>query len=142
MRTTSYAASIKPFQRQKNGRSAWLALTSQYAGQDKWEAELKTQDNLIHTRVWKGQSNFTLERFIQQHRNTYVSMQMCAQYVQFQLPTEHTRVGYLLYAIQCNDSGLQAAMASVNIDTTPGGLRENFEAASMHLLPYDPVAKK
>ena len=57
-RGTSYAASIKPFQRGKDGRGAWKALTSQYAGQDKWEAEIKHQAQLLHTRVWKGQSNF------------------------------------------------------------------------------------
>ncbi len=48
-RTTSYSASIKPFQRMKDGRAAWLALTSQYAGKDKWEQELKKQDDLLHT---------------------------------------------------------------------------------------------
>jgi hypothetical protein len=40
-RGTPYAASIKPFQRTKNGRGAWFALSSQYAGKDKWEAEIK-----------------------------------------------------------------------------------------------------
>ena len=34
-RGTSYAESIKPFQRGKDGRGAWKALTSQYAGKDK-----------------------------------------------------------------------------------------------------------
>jgi hypothetical protein len=34
-RATSYAASIKPYQRTKNGRGAWLALSNQYAGRDK-----------------------------------------------------------------------------------------------------------
>lgn len=63
-RTTSYAASIKPFQRQKDGRGAWTALTSQYAGDDKWEAELRKQEQMLHTRIWKGQSNFPLEGFI------------------------------------------------------------------------------
>jgi hypothetical protein len=134
-RTTSYVASIKPYQQRKDGRSAWIVLTSQYAGKDKWEQELKKQDDLLHTHVWRGQSNFTLERFVQQHRNAYVSMESCSQHVQYQLPTEHTR-------IQCNDAGLQAVMASINIDTVPGGKREDFEAASMHLLPYDHVAKK
>ena len=33
-------------------------------------------------------------------------------------------------------------MASIKIDTAPGGLREDFEGASTHMLPYDPVAKK
>jgi hypothetical protein len=142
-RTTAYAASIKPFQRTKNGRGAFQALVNQYAGQDKWEAELKKQDDLLHTREWKGQSNYTLERFVQHHRTAYVSMQSCAEYVEYQLPTEHTRVGYLLEGIQCNDAGLQAAMASIKLDTAPGtGKRNNFELAATHLLPYDPVAKK
>ena len=71
-RGTSYAASIKPFTRAKDGRGAWKALTSQYAGKDKWEAEIKRQEQLLHTRIWKGQSNFSLENFISQHRNAYV----------------------------------------------------------------------
>jgi hypothetical protein len=70
-------------------------------------------------------------------------MQSCAEYVEYQLPTEHTRVGYLLEGIQCNDAGLQAAMASIKLDTTlVTGKRNNFELAATHLLPYDPVAKK
>ena len=48
-RGTSYAASIKPFQRGKDGRGAWKALTSQYAGKDKWEAQIKCQEQLLHT---------------------------------------------------------------------------------------------
>jgi hypothetical protein len=72
MRATSYAASIKPFQRTKNGRGAWLALLTQYAGKDKWEAKIKRHRQLLHTRLWKGKSNFTLDRFIAQHRNAFV----------------------------------------------------------------------
>ena len=34
-RTTTYAASIKPFQRRKDGRAAWFAMVQQYAGVDK-----------------------------------------------------------------------------------------------------------
>ena len=139
---TSYAASIKPFQRGKDGRGAWKALTSQYAGKDKWEAEIKHQEQLLHTRVWKGQSNFSLENFISQHRNAYVSMQASEEHVQYQLPNEHSRVGVLLEAIQCSDPGLQAAMASIKTDTGLEGMRNNFEATAAHLLPYDPGAKK
>jgi hypothetical protein len=141
-RATAYAASIKPYQRTKNGRDAWLALSNQYAGNDKWEAEIKRYEQLLHTREWKGQTNFTLERFIQQHRNAYVSMQAAAEHVTYQLPNEHSRVGYLLNGIICNDAGLQAAMASVKTDQAAGGLRNNFEATATHLLPYDPVQKK
>ena len=93
--STSYAASIKPFQRTKNGHGALLALTNPYAGNDKWEAEIRKQDDLLHTRVWKGQSNFPLEGFIAQHRNAFVSMQQCAEHIAYQLPKKLTRVGYL-----------------------------------------------
>ena len=141
-RGTSYAASIKPFQRGKDGRGAWKALTSQYAGKDKWEAEIKCQEQLLHTRIWKGQSNFSLENFISQHRNAYVSMQASAEHVQYQLSNEHSRVGFLLEVIQCSDPGLQAAMASIKADNGLEGMRNNFEATAAHLLPYDPVAKK
>ena len=91
-RSTSYAASIKPFQRGKDGRSAWTAIMNQYAGNDKWEAEIKKQEQLLHTRLWKGHSNFSLENFISQHRNAFVSMQASAEHVQYQLPNEHSRV--------------------------------------------------
>ena len=141
-RATSYAASIKLYQRTKNGREAWLALSSQYAGKDKWEAEIKCHEQLLHTRMWKGQSNFTLERFIAQHRNAFVSMQAAAKHVTYQLPNEHSQVGYLLDAIQCNDAGLQAVMASAKTYQAINGLRNDFEAAATHLLPYDLVQKK
>ena len=141
-RSTSYAASIKPFQRTKNGRGALQALTNQYAGNDKWEAEIRRQDDLLHTRIWKGQSSFPLEGLIAQHHNAFVSMQQCAEHIAYQLPNEHTRVGYLLEGIQCSDPGLQAAMASVRTDDGPNGMRNDFKKAAAHLLPYDPVARK
>ena len=69
-RSTTYAASIKPFQRAKNGRGAFLAMISQYAGEDKWRALIKESEDLLHNQRWKGQqSNYSLERFIGQHRS-------------------------------------------------------------------------
>ena len=141
-RSTSYAASIKPFQRTKNGCGALQALTNQYERNDKREAEIHKQDDLLHTRVWKGQSSFPLEGFIAQHRNEFVSMQQCAEHIAYQLPNEHTRVGYLLEGIQCSDPGLQAAMSSVRTDDGANGMRNDFEKAAAHLLRYDPIARK
>ena len=69
-------------------------------------------------------------------------MQASAEHVQYQLPKEDSRVGFLLEAIQCSDPGLQAAMASFKTDNGPEGMRNNFEATAAHLMPYDPVAKK
>ena len=102
----------------------------------------RNKEQLLHTCVWKGQSNFSLEHFISQHCNAYVSMSACAEHVQYQLPNERSRVGIPIDAIQCADAGLQAAIASVKTDNGPHGLQNNFERAVPHLLPYDPVAKK
>jgi hypothetical protein len=116
-RGTTYAPTIKPFQRAKDGRGAWNSLITQYAWDNKWQAELTKQDERLHNRQWKGQSNFSLEKFIAQHRNAYVSMRQSAEHVTFQLPNKWTRVPYLLDAIQNADPGLQAAMDQVRTDT-------------------------
>ena len=76
-RGTSYGASIKPFQRGKDGRGAWKALSSQYAGKDKWEGEIKCKEQLLHTRISKGQCNFSLENSISQHRNACLYANQC-----------------------------------------------------------------
>jgi hypothetical protein len=49
-------------------------------------------------------------------------MEQCAQHVDYQLPNQHSRVGYLLAGIENNDHGLQAAMAAVGTDKAPGGM--------------------
>jgi hypothetical protein len=126
---TAYSASIKPFQRTRNGRGAWLALVSQYAGEAKWRAKLKIAEELLLNRKWKGQDNFPLERFVAQHRSAFVSMTECAEHVQHQLPHEITRVTYILDGIECHHAPLQAAMANVRLDNGPK-------------LPLDPVAVK
>jgi hypothetical protein len=83
-----------------------------------------------------------LARFlISQHRETYVSMEACAEQVQYQLPNQHSRVGFSLDATQNNDVGLQSAIASVRTDDNLL-VKKHFKAAVPHLLPYHPVAKK
>jgi hypothetical protein len=141
-RGTTFAASIKPFQRNKNGRGAYNAIINQFAGEDKWEAEIKAKEALLHGIKWKGQSNYTLERHCASHRAAYISLVACAEHVAYQLPNEHSRVGYLLDGIQNNDPGLQAAMANVRSSKGPGEMRSSFEQTVAHILPYDPVAKK
>ena len=138
-RSTGYAASIKPFQREKNGRAAWLAIVGQYAGEDKWRALIKTSEDMIHNRRWKGTAAFSLEKFVSQHRAAYVSLSQCAEHVPYQLPNELSRVTHLLDNIECLDPPLQAAMAFVRNDT---GKMNDFEATAAYILPYDPVAKK
>ena len=76
----------------------------QYAGMDKWESDTKKKYSLLHTRKWKGHSNFTLERFLQQHWNAYISMQACNEHVRHQLQNEYTRIGCVLNTIEISDA--------------------------------------
>ena len=57
-RSTSYTVSIKPFQQSKNGRGAWLDIKEEFSGKNKLESEIRQHKQLIHTEVWKDQSNF------------------------------------------------------------------------------------
>ena len=94
-----YTSLIQPYSWRKDGRGVWFAITNQYAGKEKWGAELKKQDDLLHTYMWKVQSNLSLDKFISQHQNAFVSMQQCAIHVEFQLPNEYSCVGFLVNAI-------------------------------------------
>ena len=141
-RGTVYATTLKKYQRGQNGRGAYKALISQHAGVDKWEKELRSAETFMKNRVWKGNNNFSLEKFLDQHRTAFVTMQQCSEHVAYQLPNERTRVGYVLDNIQTSDAELQAVLAQVKHDATPGGMREDFEKAATALLPADPVARK
>ena len=143
-RSTMYAASIKPYQRTKNGWGAWIALSSQYAGQDKFEAEIKSAEDVLQNHMWNSNGTFTLECFIGLHRVAYVNLQAAAVKVTYQLPTEYTRVGYLLKTLEkTSDPGLQAAIACVKNDAEmEEGKRYKFEATATFLLPNCPVTRR
>ena len=141
-RETRYSSSIAPFSRAKDGRGAWKALMSQYVGRDKWQKELEKQENFLHTRVWKGNSTFSLESFIMQHRTAHISMQRCAEHVPYQVPNERTRVMHLLNGIKSSDAELLSAIAVIKSDDEPGGRIERFEDTAAFLIQFDPVTKK
>jgi hypothetical protein len=142
-RGMSYAASIKPFQRRKDGRGAYDAMLTQYAGEDKWRALIKEAEDLLHNRKWKGQqSNYSLEKFIGQHRAAFVNLSQCETHVAYQLPNEISRVTYLLTGIECMSAPLQAAMALVCNDTGPNGKMNDFKSTASFLLPHDPVSTR
>ena len=119
-----------------------MDIKEQFAGNDNWEINICRHEQLVHTQVWKGQSNFTLEKFIDQHRNAFVSMQAVVEHVTYQLPNKHSSVGYLLDAIHNSDAGLQASTESDKIDNDPSGLQNDFKSSAAHLLPYYPVQNK
>ena len=142
LRTTVHSSSLKPYQRTKDGRGACQSTVLQCAGNDKWESELKRCNALLTTGVWKGNTNFKSESFVNQHRVAFINVRRCAEHVPFQLPLETTRVSCLLNAIECKDPELQAAIANVRMDNDKNGKLNNFKLAATHLAPRDPVARK
>ena len=50
-----------------------------FAGNDKWQAELKKMDSPLHSRIGEGSGSFTLEKHTSQHRNAFVSMTQCSE---------------------------------------------------------------
>ena len=72
----------------------------------------------------------------------FVSVQACAEQVQYQLPNTHSRKGYLMNAILCSGAPLQASIPIVQTDDGMHGMHNDFEATVAHLVAYDPVAKK
>ena len=132
-RSTMYAASIKPYQQTKNGQGAWIALASQYARQDKFEAEIISAEDALHSRMWNSNGTFMLEHFIGLHCVAYVNLQAAAVKVTYQLPTEYTHVGYLLKPLEkTSDTGLQAAITVSRM--TPKQRKESVTSSKLWQL--------
>lgn len=137
-RSTTYSATVKSFSRKRDGRGAWQALVRNYAGSDKWEALQTANTKWLLNEKWTGAS-YSLEKFCNQHRTRFVNLNEAKNHVDFQLPTEHTRVGYLIDNIINSDPDLRAALANIrqNVNET----RSDFEGSVAVLLPVDPYKK-
>ena len=136
-RASSYISTVKTFDRRKDGRGAWEALKQAHISDDKWDTICKENSKWLITSKWNGKK-FALESFIGTHRMKYEQMKEASVNIRFQLPDDHTRVGYLLDAIETDSPQLHAAMAKVDSDIN---IRSNFERAAGLLIPKDPFAK-
>ena len=123
----------------KYGREAFLAIKRQYAGVEKWESELRTQEKIMHDHDFNVCTNYTLETYNCAHRNAYVVMEQCSDQVTYQLPTPHTRVSHYIKGITSPNPDIRARIASIHQDKT--GMLINFEDTSAYLAPLFPVAK-
>ena len=141
-RTSSYASMLKQFQDVKNGRGAYLAIKSQYAGPEVWEAQFKKCSDFMTQKKWKGNGTFPLSSFLNQHRMAYSSMWECANKIEIQLPNERMRIQYVLNAIETSDNRLLAALGHIqaNRDTNPRF--GEFDYIATYLIPNDPVEEK
>ena len=131
-------AVFTPLQLSHDGRCAWMSMVSSHAGKDKWEQLQKDRTKFMMNSKWNGRT-FSLEKFTGPHCTSFVQLQEAALHFNFQLPTEHTLVGYRLDNMDNSDPDLRVAIANICINTN--GMRDNFEDSVAFLLPVDPYAK-
>ena len=72
---------------------------------------------------WNGRT-YSMENFTGIHRSSFVTLQEVYDNVNFEIPTEHSRVGLLIDNISNNDPDLRAATNSVRIINN--GMRDDF----------------
>ena len=93
----------------------YIALVSSHAGDDKWEKLQKDKMKFLMNTKWNGK-DYSLEKFCGIHRTAFVQMEEASLHVEFQLPNEHSRVGYLIDNIVNSDPDLRAAIAQVRVE--------------------------
>lgn len=135
---TSVETTIKSFSRQKDGRGAYFALITNHAGDVKYRSIYKLRMNLLTNIKWNGRS-YPLETLVSNHRQAVDDLIECQFRIHTQVPDEAQRVEYLLDAITCQDSALQAAIGNIRANTND--MRSQFEAASSHLIEVDPYKR-
>ena len=142
-RGTSYAPTVAACQSKrggKDGRKAFFAILHQHMGDDKWANEVKKNESILRELKWKGTGGQTLEKYFATLRNAYQGLVTASEHIEVQVPTDKTRVGYMLDNISSTDTRLAAVIANILADKT--GMRVDFEAAAAALQECCPIANK
>ena len=142
-RGTPYAPTVAACQSKakgKDGRKAFFAILTQHMGDDKWANEVKKHESVLRELKWKGTGSQTLEKYFATLRNAYQGLVTASEHIEVQVPTDKTRVGFMLDNIVTTDSRLSAVIANILADKT--GMRVNFETAAAALQECCPVANK
>ena len=83
-----------------------------------------------------------LHSFKGQHMASFHTFQLCADYMQLELPNDCTHVGWLIDNMKkCTEKDVSAALAEIRLDDGESGMRSDFERAVAFLLPTDPINK-
>ena len=88
---------------------------------------------------WNGRT-FSLENFTGLYQSSFFKLQEADEHIAFQLPTGHTRVGYLLDKTQNNNPNLRAANAIICINNN--GMIEYVETTVAFVLSRYPYSKQ
>ena len=80
-----------PTSGKKDGRAVLFTIVSQHAGVGKWQGIIKTAESFMKNSKFMHNSNYTLEKYCNQHRQTRILLQEAAEHVTLQLTNERTR---------------------------------------------------
>ena len=139
IKTTQHISSITRFQRNRDGRGAFLALQLHNMGNSKWDKVIENAEIMVNQKVWNGRNaRYPLKFHITKHREAQNDFQRASQNVTYVPPDENTRVRRLLNSIQCNDSAVISAKTAILADPVKRG---DFEQASDFLLLAAPSGK-
>ena len=137
---TSHESSIKQHRRARDGRSAYLSLVQHNMGSSKWDRIIETCENYLLRNEWNGKNvRFTLKMHITKHRDAHNELVRASQFVSYEVPNDHTRVGRLLKSITSKDGAILSAITHIQGTSE---MRESFEEAADFLLLTAPAAKE
>ena len=137
---SSHESSIKAHRRDRDGRGAYFSLVQHNLGSSKWDKIIEGCENYILRVEWNGKNiRFTLKMHIAKHRDAHNELVRASQFVQYEVPNDHTRVSRLLKSITSKDGAILAAIT--HIQGTPL-MRDNFEQAADFLLLTAPAPKE
>ena len=106
--------------------------------EDKWENIQKYKLRFLIKTKWNGRT-YSMDNFTGIHRSSFVTLQEVYDNVNFEIPTEHSRVGLLIDNISNNDPDLRASTNSVRIINN--GMRDDFEKSATLQPPVCPYTK-
>ena len=136
---TSAMASITRYQRNRNGRQAYLDLVTHNMGSAKWEKTIESAENVLSSRIWNGKnSRYPLKIHIARHREAHNDLVRASHQVTYVAPNETSRVRYLLASIQTSDPTICSAKTTIQADPAK---KDDFEAAADFIITVAPQPK-
>jgi len=142
---TSYSHTISKFRRSNNGREAFLAVSAQHGGLDKWKAAKDKAVADMRNSSWNGAGTLTVSSFINKHRTAFDDLERCSVHITaVEVPSEQARVEYLLKGVsECNDIQFKSMVATIQAqEDQDDGAYASFERTAALLLKVCPVARK
>ena len=132
VRGTSFESSLKSQQRARNGRGAYFSLLQHNMGSSKWDKIIEEAEMYVLHREWNGRNyRFTLKNHITKYREAHNELVRASQFVDYEVPNEHTRVSRLLKSLTTEGPSIISAMTHIQGDTNQ---RNDFESAADFLL--------